>query len=99
MQIHRLALVAACLAMLTAMTAQAARPACGSHSVATAVGNAVRKDAQDRATRIAGERLAEHAPPVVPRSAVGSVWSALASHLPHRSTTRAEPAAPPSDCR
>lgn len=96
MHIHRLALIA-CLAVATSLAAQ---PACRPHPVATAVGSAVRRDARDAAARIAQQKAAEHAPAVISRSTVGSLWSAVASHLPHgRNPAKAEPAAPTPDCR
>jgi hypothetical protein len=98
MHIHRRKLVPATLALLTAMNAQAAQPACGTHPVAAAVSQAVRRDAQDKATRIARQQVVEHAPGAVPQEAAVAVWRAVASHFPHRSTAKAAPAAHAPDC-
>lgn len=99
MHILPLAFIAASLAMLATTNVQAAQPACGTRPVAAAVGKAVRKDVIDRATRLAGQQAAEHVPPVVPRSAVSSVWNTLTSHMPHHSPSKSGTMTAAHDCR
>jgi hypothetical protein len=101
MPIHRLVLAAASLTMTAAVTAQATRPSCGKHPVATAVTSAMGADARNTAARVAEQKVAEHAPGVVSGLLNSSTWKTVASHLPHRSKTKAGPAPATStpDCR
>jgi hypothetical protein len=87
-------------ASLLAASAQAAAHKCAQHSVGSAVATALRQDAGNAARRTAERKLLEHDSALVPRAALGSVWSAVTDRLHRRRKRPAAPTAatPSPDC-